>query len=620
MSKLATRQNRTKKLLLLVLFILAMLFVIFMSSVGEINSDRRLPSLFIKNTDIAVRGEIISKDSFVLSKSIKLYKATIFLKCLDKDKLSLFAKLFSIYSGIDQRTIKSKIKKNIKAGKTGTMVLSYNIGAKKAVHLKQLGRKLLRLGVFKPTKIRGHKLIIGLDIKVTGEKRVYPYGNSFAPLLGYTKKYETKKNITRVKGYKGLEQQYQKYLSAYKNGVLKGERDLLSNIVLNDATRQIYASNGAQLHLTIPLRLQKNIEKIIDFYKKKLGAKEIIVSVMRSDTGEILSLASSNRYNPQNIKRDKIRAGHLALNAVSYAFEPGSVMKPISISWVLQNRLIKKGEKIKAHNRSIKNLFGSFGQGRYKIGKHTITDDHKFDKKELTVRDILVHSSNIGTLILAQRLTGKQFLDGYKKFGFATKTGIDVAFEQKGLIHSLRQYSMGEKAGVDNIFKATDSYGHGITTTFIQILKAYTVFNNGGLMTTPKIVDYIKIDDEKIEIQNKKPARVLDKAVANHIKDILIDVVQSGTGQNTYMKNIQIGGKTGTASIPRSGKYTKSYNSSFFGFANDNHNKYTIGVTVREPGFHTNNSHNYYASKSAVPVYHKIVKALVVLGFLSEEN
>lgn len=138
MSKLKTRQNRTKKLLWLVVLILAMLVLIFISSINNINSPRRLPSLFIKNTDIAVRGEIISRDNFMLSKSIKLYKATIFLRCLDKDKLSLFVKLFSIYSGIDQRTIKTKIKQNIKNGKTGTIVLSYNIGAKKAEHLKQL--------------------------------------------------------------------------------------------------------------------------------------------------------------------------------------------------------------------------------------------------------------------------------------------------------------------------------------------------------------------------------------------------------------------------------------------------------------------------------------------------
>ncbi|RLA73979.1 MAG: penicillin-binding protein 2 [Epsilonproteobacteria bacterium] len=620
MANTLQRQNRTKKLILLSLFVVIILFLIFVSTISNINSGRKLPPLYTKKTQIAVRGKIVSKDNFLLSKSIKLYKATIFMRCLDADKKSLFVKLFSIYSGINKNKIEKKINNSIKDGKTGTIILSHNIGAKKAQRLKQLSRKLLKLGVFKSTTINGHRLIIGLDIKATGEKRIYPYKDSFAPLLGYTKKYEDKKNITRVKGFKGLEQRYQSYLGAYKNGFIKGERDLLSNISLNKATKMIYAKDGANIHLTIPLRLQKNIEKILDFYKKKFGAKEVIASIMRSDTGEIMAMASSNRYNPQNIKRRYIFGGHMGVNAVSYTFEPGSVIKPLSISLVLQNKLVKKEEKIKAHNKSIKNLFGSFGQGKYTIGKYTITDDHKFNKNELTVRDILVHSSNIGTLILAQRLSAKQFLGGYQRFGLSKKTGIDIAFERKGKLHSQRQYSIGSKTGADNIYKATDSYGHGITATFIQLLQAYTVFNNAGLMSKPKIVEYIQIGNEKINIQNKKPVRVIDKQVANYIKDVLIDVVRSGTGKNTYIKNIQVGGKTGTASIAKSGKYTKSYNSSFFGFANDKQNRYTIGVTIREPGYYTNQTQNFYASSTAVPVYDKIVKALLVLGFLSVED
>jgi cell division protein FtsI (penicillin-binding protein 3) len=213
-------------------------------------------------------------------------------------------------------------------------------------------------------------------------------------------------------------------------------------------------------------------------------------------------------------------------------------------------------------------------------------------------------------LVIANRLTGSQFFNGLKKFGLSVRTGIDLPHEKKGIIHKLYHYQSKEKEGNDNIYKATDSYGQGITATFMQVLKAYTVFNNNGLMTTPYIV-----------MQNKQntPKQIISEKTANHMKKLLIRTVQDGTGVKTQVEGIEVGGKTGTAQIAEHGRYQKRYISSFFGFANSKGKKYTIGVKVREPIAFGEKWYYRYASNSAVPIFKETIKILIKLNYLEPE-
>jgi cell division protein FtsI (penicillin-binding protein 3) len=221
-----------------------------------------------------------------------------------------------------------------------------------------------------------------------------------------------------------------------------------------------------------------------------------------------------------------------------------------------------------------------------------------------------MYSINIGTLLLAQRLTGEEFYNGFKKFGLSQKTGIDLGYEQKGLIHKIWQYKAGEKLAKDNIYKATDSYGQGITTTFMQVLKAYAVFNNDGKSVIPQIVD---VENKKIQSQ------VISRRTANIMKRILIKTVREGTGRKAQIDGFEIGGKTGTANMVKNKKYQRKYMSSFFGFVNDKHgHKYTIGVSVNNPVNVGEKWYYYYAANSAVPVFKKLVSTLVKLNYLTK--
>ena len=162
------------------------------------------------------------------------------------------------------------------------------------------------------------------------------------------------------------------------------------------------------------------------------------------------------------------------------------------------------------------------------IGRFTIKDDHKFTKSYLSLDDIVIFSSNIGTLQIAQRLTGPEFFEGMKKFGFGRKTGIDLPYEKKGLMPKIWQFSANDNDKRDNIFKATVSYGQGMTSTFIQLIKSYSVFNNDGVMVTPRIVDHITYDGQKYKPFDDKPEKIISKETALEMKRMLVKTVDEG--------------------------------------------------------------------------------------------
>ncbi|MFA9374049.1 MAG: peptidoglycan D,D-transpeptidase FtsI family protein [Poseidonibacter sp.] len=601
--------NRLKKMFPLIIFLFGLLIIFIISVFNTIKNDRRVSFINTVKKELAIRGDIISSDNFKIATSKKLYKVSIDTRYLDLNKKELFINLFSIYSDIPMDKILRIIDKSLK--KLGYVVLSYSISSRTAKNLKELAFTLLNLQVFIPKEINGVKNIHGLNINESGEKRVNPYKDTFTPVIGYIRKYETENKKTKVKGVKGLENKYNSLLNNSENGILSGKKDVLSYISFNKKSTMKQRIDGDSISLNIPLKLQKNNEMILDIYKKKLNADEIIISIMESKTGKILSLASSNRFNPQRILQKDIPS--LNVKAVEYLFEPGSIIKPISIALAMDKNRIKKDELFFAYNfNKSTNKKGEYPKGKYKIGKHTIKDDHRFKKNYLTIDDIVIYSSNIGTLQIAQRLNAVEFLEGMNKFGFSKKTKIDLLYEKTGRLPSLKQFSVGEKDNLDNVYKATVSYGHGMTATFIQMLKAYSVFNNDGFIVTPKLVN---TKDKQTNTLEKKE-QIISYKTANEIKQLLIKTVNEGTGKSAKINGLEIGGKTGTAQIAKRGKYTKSYISSFFGFVNDGNKSYTIGVTVINPNSKGKYWYQYYASYSAVPVFKEIVNNLVKLDYL----
>jgi cell division protein FtsI (penicillin-binding protein 3) len=231
-------------------------------------------------------------------REVFLYKATVDTRNIDPGKKELFVQLFSIYSGIDAKTIRKKLNK-----RRGSVVLSYKISPKRAQYLKSLAFELRRLGVFVEFELpSGRTTLQGLSVVESGEARVYPYGDLLTPLIGYPRKYE-EEGYTRNRGIRGLEKQFDDDLQARRDGFAYAPRDANNYKRLTKRSRYTPPQDGYDLQLTIPVTLQIRVEKIADAMKAFLRADEVMAVIMDSRSGEILSLASSNRFLPTHIRK-----------------------------------------------------------------------------------------------------------------------------------------------------------------------------------------------------------------------------------------------------------------------------------------------------------------------------
>lgn len=583
----AMEDNRFKAIALLFL-VIVFLFVLFLIVLYvNVTSTRKLPTLEITKKEIGQRGTIYSNDGFNLSSSKNLYKVSVLKNSIDPDKMQFFIKLMSIYSGMSEDEIRTKMRGR------GNIILSYNVSPKTALNLKQLNAKLIKYGVFRSYEENG-KIIpkSGLSVDISGESRDYLYKDLTEPILGYTNKLETD-GYTKPKGIKGIEKFYNDTLESKQDGIYRGYRDIGFNIILDKKSKLKQVLDGQNVVLTIPLKLQKKIENIVDEAAKDLSAKEVIVGVIDSNTGRILSLASSNRFDPKNIREEDYT--HLNSDAVELSFEPGSILKPIIYSILLEKRLVNPNEIFNLHN------------GVYKLGKYTIRDS--IGRKYSTAENIIVYSSNIGMSQMSQRLDAKTYYNALLAFGFSLPTNIDLPYEKTGVIPSKETLN-------SYVYKASVSYGYGIRATFIQMLRAYAVFANGGYLINPYLRDYtLTANNQKIDINSSnKRIQILSPYTIDTIDKTLIKTVQYGTAKQAGVDGIIVGGKTGTARIATTGKYEDKYIGSFFGFARGKKANYTIGVVVYESGANT----GYYAAQTATPVAKKVIEALIDDGYLKQ--
>ncbi|MEA1880077.1 MAG: penicillin-binding protein 2 [Campylobacterota bacterium] len=589
--------NQRKSKITILFWLLAIGMGIFLLSIIQtISNERRIPSHNTTLHDRSFRGSIISADNYTLANSQKTYQAVIRGASIKPEKREVFIKLFSIYANISEKKIRASL--TYKSGKyrQRNITLSDSINTSTAMQLKSLALKLRRLGVFRSIKNRaGINVLFGLDIIENGESRRFPLKDVMSPILGYIGKKQEGRYV-RPTGKKGLERNYNEHITSKKDGYFKGKRDVLGAVIHDKNSIDSERVDGLNLHLNIPLALQRRVELMIDAMKEKLDAQEILVGVMESGTGKVLSLASTERFDPARILQKDISA--LNPKFSEYPHEAGSVLKPITLAIALDHKLITPQTWFNTYN------------GKMKIGKRrTITDDHKFES--LNATDIIVHSSNVGISQISWKLSGEEFRKGFINFGIAKPSGLDLSRDLPGKLKKV--YLLNHK-----MHRANTSYGYGMTATFAQLLKAYSAFNNDGVAMTPRIVSYLGDNTGNQYRLDPKVGdlKAVSKKTANQVHNILREVVKRGTGVKAQYSGLEIGGKTGTAHIAKNGRYVREYHSSFYGFANDKEGKkYTIGVLV----IRAKKRYKYFASLSAVPTFKNIVSILVNQGHLTPD-
>jgi cell division protein FtsI (penicillin-binding protein 3) len=310
---------------------------------------------------------------------------------------------------------------------------------------------------------------------------------------------------------------------------------------------------------------------------------------MEADTGAILAMASLPSYDPNHFRG--VEASHFRHRALGEVFEPGSTMKPFVVAEVLELGLATSDETLFCEN------------GVYHLGRNAVHDHDPYGY--LTVEEVLVVSSNIGLTKLGERLGPAKLEAMYRRYGFGSRTDIELRDE----IGILRPSSAWSRIGF-----ATHTFGQGMAVTAIQEVTAFAALVNGGMQVRPHLVREIRdLDGETVPLarDGEELKRLLSESTSAEIRRIMGGVLEKGgTAPIARLAEYSAGGKTGTAQKVKDGRYAKGlYVSSFIGFAPRDDPKVVTLVVLDEP------TRKWYGGTVAGPVFREVTThALRELG------
>ena len=387
-------------------------------------------------------------------------------------------------------------------------------------------------------------------------KRYYPYGNLLSHSLGYV-------GIDN-QGLSGLELEYDKYLTG-KQGAIKYFSDAKGN-KLNLSDIYVEPTSGMNINLTIDINIQKSIERELDNIIDMFKPDNALAIAIDPNTGEILGMGARPDYDPNNYKKysQEVLSRNLPIWS---SYEPGSTFKIVTMATAVEEKVVDL-DKDTFYDTGSTKVDGSKLRC-WKAGGH----GHQ------TFMQVLQNSCNPGFVKIGQTL-GKEKLFSYlEKFGFGSKTGIDLNGEGQGIIFPLNK--------VGNVELATTAFGQGVSVTPIQQAVAVSAVVNGGNLLKPYIVKSIS-ESETNNIIEEKESTVLRKVISNEtsliMRRALESVVALGGGKSAYIEGYRIGGKTGTAQKVENGKYlVGNYIMSFMAVVPANNPKAVLYLAIDNP-------------------------------------
>ena len=410
------------------------------------------------------------------------------------------------------------------------------------------------------------KQILALGIKgvydIKEYKRLYPEGEAAAHIVGFT-------NV-EDKGQEGVELIFQKQLAG-QAGSRRVIKDRLGRVV-EAVGETVHPVDGQDLQLSIDSKVQfyayQTLRDAIKEHKAKAGS----VVVLDVQTGEVLALANYPSYSPD--KRINLSGEQLRNRALTDTFEPGSTMKPFTVSLALEKGLVKPETPIQT------------APGRINITGSVISDAHPHGI--LTVNEVIQKSSNVGTVKMAMQLQPREMWEMFSELGFGQKPGLPFPGVASGRLRPYKSWRPVEQA--------TMSYGYGISGSLFQVARAYTVFARDGVIVPATMM---KAD------QQVQGTRVISPVHAKAMRKMLqMAASPGGTGQLAQTIGYSVGGKSGTARKQEGKGYaSKKYRSFFVGIAPIDQPRIVVAVMVDEP---TNGV--YYGGAVAAPVFSQTVQ------------
>ena len=403
--------------------------------------------------------------------------------------------------------------------------------------------------------------------------RIYPNGSMLCHVIGFTD--------FDHHGIQGVEASMEEYLHG-QDGYRFIEHNRAGQEIVPYRGQERAPRDGYQIHLTVDLGLQNIVENEIDAAMAQYFPQKATIILMRPQTGEILAMANRPHFD-LNL-RSEARPDQMKNRAIIDMMEPGSTFKIVAAAAALNERKVRPDSSIFCEN------------GLWNFGGTALHDHRSFSY--LSVREILIKSSNIGAAKLGLSVGEQKFYEYIRRFGFGERTGIELPGEINGLIRSPKSWS---KISITRI-----PMGHEIGVTPLQMTVAMATIANGGKLIMPRIVKSITTSDGK-SISSLSPVvlrQVISPETAREIGDALRGVVSdSGTAAAATVPGFTIAGKTGTAQKvdPRGGYEEGKYVVSFAGYLPAEHPEF-VGLVVLDDA-HTSKPELNYGGLVAGPIF-----------------
>lgn len=431
--------------------------------------------------------------------------------------------------------------------------------------------------------------------------RVYPAGAVASHVTGFV-------NIDGD-GQEGLELFYDTELRG-EPGRAVYERALDGTPILQAESDIVPAIPGMDLRTTIDLPLQYKAQESCVSAVERTGADSCWAVVLSVETGEILAMVGAPVFDPDTRQTVDPRCEdaddpvpcHMFRNfVVRGIYEPGSTQKMITFAAALEEGEVQVGTVIPEVDDELELLDGACKAGDDDLhGCYEDFDEH--EAMDMTVRDIFTRSSNIGTILVAEKLGEERLVDYIEAFGLGQKTGVDYTVEAPGILRF--------DAGCQTCW-ASAAIGYSVAASPLQMAAAYAAVGNDGIWTTPHIVKSQVDAQGETEVAGIETREVVSPGTALLMRELLAGVVEDGTGHNGAVEGYRVGGKTGTANkLGDDGRYTEETRASFVGMAPVSDPQVVVAVVVDAP------DHDYRTGGlAAAPVFSEIMEqALHRLG------
>jgi len=570
MEKVRVDKEHKVRLRMLALLVVMMLIVIIgrLFSIQVLQHDKYAREADIQQklkVDIeADRGQILDRQGVALAISRDRYSLY-----LNTEKCDNVRAIASSLAGVLGRSAQS-IEKAARQSR-GNVLIERKISRQKKMEVEKLNIRAVSFDVEK--------------------ERYYPSDDLASQIIGYAG--------VDNEGLEGIEGSCDELLAGV-DGTAILQRDGRGGKLVNPDFPCVPPRSGKDILLTIDAEFQEMAEDALDRAIERCGARSGSVVVVVPYRGEILALACYPRADLNTVSKIRNRGelySAMRNRVITDSFEPGSSFKIVTLTSALERGVANLDERIFCEN------------GSYLVSNHLFHDIHKYGW--LKVREVIERSSNIGTIKLAERVEKEGLYQMARRYGFGIRTGIDFPGEAAGVLGRLDQWS--------GISLASIAIGQEVSVTALQMVMAYAAIANGGLLMKPILVKEVWDNNGDViyEAQPEVIREVMSRETAERVKEVLVGVVERGTGRKSRISGFQIAGKTGTAqkSMPGQAGYTRGkYVTTFGGFFPAQNTRYAIFIALDEPKEHK------WGGESAAPLCRDLIESAIFAdnGFLSE--